>query len=505
MNLTLLESPVSVSRSEYPGPQVDRIPSQLRHDYKFVSPASGVSFRLLWFATGLALSIGVAMMIFAPAETEPADIHGSLSRIVADRSADHILTLPLSLPAAGSAVSVAENDDRYAPATVLPKDFLLSRSPETGTGMGATGERLTLTVESGDTLDGLFGRHNLRRADLMALLDLSAARSMLRDIKPGDQFEVTHSNGNLQSLERRVNETTTVRVVRDEQGFVLEKIDHPIESRLAYRQGTIDSSLFEAGKQANVADTVIMNLAGIFAWDIDFVLDIRHGDRFVVIYEEIWQDGEFLRDGKIQAAEFINNGDSYRALRYVDSSGKADYYTPDGHSVRKAFIRAPVDFSRVSSRFNPRRRHPILNVVRAHKGVDYAAPSGTRVKAAGDGKVIHRGKKGGYGNAIILQHGGNITTLYGHLSRFARQARVGRRVKQGQVIGYVGKTGLATAPHLHYEYRLNGVHRNPRTVSLPKATPIADDQRDAFFQQTGGLLAQLDTVRRSQVAIAATP
>ncbi len=445
------------------------------------------------------------MMLFAPAETEPADISVSLTRIVAGQSGTGVLTLPLALPDAGPAVSDDEDNQPLAPTAVPRKDFRLSRSPETGTEIVATVEKLTLTVKSGDTLDGLFGRHNLSRADLMALLDLSDARSMLRAIKPGDRFEVTHSDGILLSLERRVNETTTVRVLRGEQGFVLQKIDHPIESRLAYRHGTINSSLFEAGKQANVADKVIMNLAGIFAWDIDFVLDIRDGDRFVVIYEEIWQEGELLRDGEIQAAEFINDGDSYRALRYVDSSGKADYYTPDGHSVRKAFIRAPVDFSRVSSRFNPRRRHPILNVVRAHKGVDYAAPSGTRVKAAGDGKVIHRGRKGGYGNAIILQHGGNITTLYGHLSRFARQARVGRRVKQGQVIGYVGKTGLATAPHLHYEYRLNGVHRNPRTVSLPKAAPIAEDQREAFFQQTGGLLAQLDTVRRSQVAIAAIP
>ena len=445
------------------------------------------------------------MLLFAPAETEPADISVSLTRIVAGQSGTRVLTLPLALPDAGPAVSDDEDNQPLAPTAVPRKDFRLSRSPETGTEIVATVEKLTLTVKSGDTLDGLFGRHNLSRADLMALLDLSDARSMLRAIKPGDRFEVTHSDGILLSLERRVNETTTVRVLRGDQGFVLQKIDHPIESRLAYRHGTINSSLFEAGKQANVADKVIMNLAGIFAWDIDFVLDIRDGDRFVVIYEEIWQEGELLRDGEIQAAEFINDGDSYRALRYVDSSGKADYYTPDGHSVRKAFIRAPVDFSRVSSRFNPRRRHPILNVVRAHKGVDYAAPSGTRVKAAGDGKVIHRGRKGGYGNAIILQHGGNITTLYGHLSKFARQARVGRRVKQGQVIGYVGKTGLATAAHLHYEYRLNGVHRNPRTVSLPKAAPIAEDQREAFFQQTGGLLAQLDTVRRSQVAIAAIP
>ncbi|MEE8308245.1 MAG: M23 family metallopeptidase, partial [Gammaproteobacteria bacterium] len=181
-----------------------------------------------------------------------------------------------------------------------------------------------------------------------------------------------------------------------------------------------------------------------------------------------------------------------------------DYFTPNGRSVRKAFVRAPVSFTRVSSNFNPRRKHPILNTIRAHRGVDYAARSGETVMAAGDGKVIFRGRKGGYGNTIIVQHGGNITTLYAHLSKFAAKARNGRRVKQGQVIGYVGKTGLATAPHLHYEYRVSGVHRNPRTVKLPPADPVPAQYRNDFLTVSEPMWRQLDLYRRTQLAASST-
>ena len=234
-----------------------------------------------------------------------------------------------------------------------------------------------------------------------------------------------------------------------------------------------------------------MDMAGIFEWDIDFIQDVREGDTFTVIYEELWRDGVKLRDGQIVAAEFVNQGKSFRAARFSDSSGRASYYTPEGRSVRKAFLRAPLNFTRISSNFNPSRRHPVLNTIRAHRGVDYAAPTGTQIRAAGDGKVSFRGVQGGYGNTIILQHGGNITTLYGHLSRFG-SARDGARVSQGDVIGYVGSSGLATGPHLHYEYRVNGVHRNPRTVSLPPADPIAAEQQTAFRAATEPLWRQLD-------------
>jgi murein DD-endopeptidase MepM/ murein hydrolase activator NlpD len=200
------------------------------------------------------------------------------------------------------------------------------------------------------------------------------------------------------------------------------------------------------------------------------------------------------------AAEFNNNGRTFQALRYIDSENNTDYFTPGGRSVRKAFVRAPVDFTRISSSFNPKRRHPILNTIRAHRGVDYAAPKGTNIMAAGDGKVIFRGVKNGYGNAIILQHGGNITTLYAHMSRFSKSARVGRRVKQGQTIGHVGSTGLATANHLHYEYRLNGVHRNPRTVSLPQAEPIKEKYRQDFLTVTQPIMDELLRYKRTQIA-----
>jgi murein DD-endopeptidase MepM/ murein hydrolase activator NlpD len=250
-----------------------------------------------------------------------------------------------------------------------------------------------------------------------------------------------------------------------------------------------------------MSDKLVMSLAGIFAWDVDFVLDIRKGDDYYVVYEEIYQDGKYVTSGDIVAAEFNNNGRTFRAVRYVDSDGRTDYYTPEGRSLRKAFIRAPVDFTRISSAFNPNRRHPILNTIRAHKGVDYAAPSGTPIKAAGDGKIIFRGRKGGYGNCVIIQHGGNITTLYAHMSKFAK-AGLNSRVRQGDTIGYVGHTGLATASHLHYEYRLNGVHRNPRTVPLPQADPIKEEYRADFLAKAEPLLSELQHYKRTQVAMA---
>ena len=274
----------------------------------------------------------------------------------------------------------------------------------------------------------------------------------------------------------------------------------PVEIRKRHAYGVIDTSLFESAAAAGLSDKVIMNVAGIFAWDVDFVLDIRGGDNYYVLYEEIWQDGEFVTDGEIIAAEFNNNGRKIQAIRFKDKNNRADYFTPEGNSVRKAFIRAPVDFTRISSNFNPRRRHPILNTIRAHRGVDYAAPRGTPIKASGDGKVVFRGTKSGYGKTVILQHGGNITTLYAHMSGFAAKARIGSRVRQGQTIGYVGATGLATANHLHYEYRINGVHRNPRTVDLPDAEPIADEYRERFFTEAAPILEELEKFKSTKVA-----
>lgn len=356
------------------------------------------------------------------------------------------------------------------------------------------------TIKSGDTLERLFRRNDISLGDLAKIASLDNAAEHLRMLRPGDQLEIRHHEGRLLRLERELSLTETLRVARGDDGFSAELIERPIELRQKSAYGRIETSLFESAAAAGLSDKLIMNLAGIFAWDIDFVLDIRRQDDYYIIYEEIWQDGKFVSTGQIVAAEFNNNGRTFQAIRFVDANDRPDYFTPEGRSVRKAFLRAPVDFSRISSSFNPRRRHPVLNTIRAHKGVDYAAPTGTPIRAAGDGKVIFRGRKGGYGNAVILQHGGNITTLYAHMSKFAGSARTGSRVKQGQTIGYVGATGLVTAAHLHYEYRLNGVHRNPRTVKLPQADPIPETYRSDFLAMAAPILDELQQYKRTQIA-----
>jgi murein DD-endopeptidase MepM/ murein hydrolase activator NlpD len=361
-------------------------------------------------------------------------------------------------------------------------------------------ETLTLTIRSGDTLDQLFRQHELDIGHLATITRLDAAGRQFRKIKPGDVFEITHDDGQLVSMYSALNLTSALKVDRHESGFSAEIVERPIEMRKRLAYGVIESSLFESAATSGLSDKLIMNIAGIFAWDVDFVLDIRTGDNYYLQWEEVWQDGEFVTDGEIIVAEFNNNGRTHRAIRFVDDTGRTDYYTPDGHSVRKAFIRAPVDFTRVSSSFNPNRRHPILNSIRAHRGVDYAAPRGTPIKAAGDGKVIFRGVKNGYGNSVIVQHGGNITTLYAHMSNFSAKARIGSRVRQGQTIGYVGATGLATANHLHYEYRINGVHRNPRTVALPQASPISEKYRKQFFTTAAPILEELEQFKSTQLA-----
>jgi murein DD-endopeptidase MepM/ murein hydrolase activator NlpD len=246
-----------------------------------------------------------------------------------------------------------------------------------------------------------------------------------------------------------------------------------------------------------------MELAGIFGWDIDFALDIREGDEFRLVYEEQFLDGEKIRNGNILAAEFVNRGHSYRAVRYQAKNGRADYYTPTGQNMRKAFLRSPVDFRRISSRFG-KRHHPVLNRMRMHKGVDYAAARGTPIRATGDGKIIYRGRKGGYGKTVIIRHGSKYSTLYAHMSSYNRKVRHGSRVKQGQIIGYVGATGRATGPHLHYEFRVHGAHRNPLTVKLPSAASIDKKLKSDFLQQTRGLIAQLDGLQRVDVALAET-
>jgi murein DD-endopeptidase MepM/ murein hydrolase activator NlpD len=352
----------------------------------------------------------------------------------------------------------------------------------------------TVQVKVGrnDTLDRIFRRMQLRLADLASLRALPGLKKMLDRLRPGEALTLKHrDDGSLVGFSRRLSIEETLDVVRGDAGFEAKVLKNPIETRERTVSATIDSSLFEAMTNAGAHDQTTLALADIFAWDIDFVLDIQPGDSFTVVYQEIYENGHYLQDGPILAARFVNQGREYLAVRYVTAAGKADYYTPDGRPMRKAFLRAPLEFTRVSSPFNLHRRHPILNTIRAHKGVDYAAPIGTPVRAAGDGRVLFAGQKGGYGNVVELDHAHGITTVYGHLSRFAHGVHPGQHVTQGSVIAYVGMTGLATGPHLHYEYRVNGVFKNPQTVSLPEALPIDGSLREDFSAQTRPLLASL--------------
>lgn len=458
---------------------MNRPVSPLLHDYK-PSAAKGPtkSKALQWFAIGLGLPLLVLALVKGVSTFDPAP--PSLQEAVMTATTTGAVQIPEPAP-------VEET---------VPEPQTLVTQPQTEPQF----DSLVLTVGRGDTLEGLFRKNKLDLGNLMAIARLDEAKQRFRKIKPGDRFTVTHDNGQLISMYSELGLTSALKIERQESRFVASIIERPVEFRKRYAYGVISSSLFESGAEAGLSDKIIMNIAGIFAWDIDFVLDIRKGDNYYIQYEEVWQDGEFVMDGEIIAAEFNNNGRTVQAIRFKDDENRTDYFTPSGDSVRKAFIRNPVDFTRISSNFNPNRRHPVLNTIRAHRGVDYAAPRGTPIKAAGDGKVIFRGKKAGYGQVVILQHGGNITTLYAHMSGFAAKARVGSRVRQGQTIGYVGATGLATANHLHYEYRINGVHRNPRTVSLPDAEPIADQYRQRFFASAQPIIKDLEAFKRTQFA-----
>ena len=360
-----------------------------------------------------------------------------------------------------------------------------------------------VAVRRGDSLSTTFDRIGLPPSQIQAVMDLGKDSKILTRLHPGDQLKIFTSQDNkrLRGLIYQIDENHRLDIAMGSDGLNSQVIESPIETRISHATGTIDSSLFLAAQQAGLSDNLTMELANLFGWDIDFALDIRTGDQFSLVYEEQYLHGKKLHDGNILAAEFINQDHSYRAVRFTDDTGHSGYYTPDGKSVRKAFLRTPVDFKRISSGFSLHRKHPKLNTIRAHKGVDYAASTGTPIRATGDGKVIFRGIKGGYGNVVILQHGSKYSTLYGHMSRFARGIYGGRQVHQGQVIGYVGMTGLATGPHLHYEFRVNGVHRNPLTVHLPDAAPLPKQYRDTFDMTSRPLLAQLDTLKRTMLAL----
>ena len=355
-------------------------------------------------------------------------------------------------------------------------------------------------VKKGDSLAVIFRRHNLPSSDLHQIMQHKEASKRLRYVKPGQNFRIQIDQDNdIQSLEYQITPLEALVIERNGDEFNARQQHKDVEVRTHHASAVIKSSLFEAGRDAGLSNSLTMEAANIFGWDIDFALDIRQGDRFTIIYEEHFLDGKKINDGPILAAEFVNQGKTYQAIRYTDANNRSDYYSPDGMSMRKAFLRTPVDFSRISSRFG-KRKHPVLNSIRMHTGVDYAAQTGTPIRASGDGKIVVKGTKGGYGRTIIIQHGGSYSTLYAHMSAYKSGMHVGKRVKQGQVIGYVGSSGRATGPHLHYEFRVNGAHRNPLTIRLPNAQPINKNHRQAFKAYAATMLNKIEMFKETHVA-----
>ena len=347
-------------------------------------------------------------------------------------------------------------------------------------------------VKHDDTLSSLMDRLHIREADALDFLRYAPeARSLPTQLRPGRSVMAkTSPDGDLLELDYQITPDNTLQVKRTTHGYHAEELSAPLETRTLMKSAEIQSSLFAATDEAGIPDAIAMQIADIFSSDIDFHLDLRRGDHLSVIYEASYNNGEMVKSGRVLAAELINHGMSYHAMLYVDRSGHANYYSEDGRNLRKSFLRSPLEFSRISSGFSLARFHPLLHNWRAHKGVDYAAPIGTGIKATADGTVTFVGSQGGYGNMITLQHAGNITTVYGHLSRFAAGLRKGQRISQGQIIGQVGMTGLATGPHLHYEFRVHGEHRDPVTVALP-AQPRLSLTEMASFRHPLSLLALL--------------
>lgn len=361
-------------------------------------------------------------------------------------------------------------------------------------------------IAPGDNLSLIFPRLGLTASDVFTVAQTEDAKPLL-NLKPGQLLRVgtepaeSDDTPSLVALELQLDPIKTLSLSAVDEGFVAETHERELEKRQQIVGGEIQSSLFVDGQKAGMSDRLIMEMAYIFGWDIDFALDLRQGDSFKVIYNENYLDGDKIDDGEILAAEFTNRGKSFRAVRFTDSEGHSQYYAPDGASMRKAFTRTPVPISRISSGFNPNRKHPVLKTNRPHRGVDYAAATGTPILATGDGKVSFVGNKGGYGRTVILSHGGRYTTLFAHMSRYKSGIAVGQRVRQGETIGYIGSSGLATGPHLHYEFRVDGVHKNPLTVALPKAEALPEQHRQQFANLAEPLMARLDNVRIPTLAL----
>lgn len=357
-------------------------------------------------------------------------------------------------------------------------------------------------MQRGDTVAELLRRLNVSDAAASEFLRTNEKAESFRKLPVGKEVQAeTGASGNLISLRYLGEKGAQVVIERQGDTFRSRVMPAQLEKRLFVRTGEIKTSLYAATDAAGVPEGAANQLTEIFSGDIDFHHDLKRGDKFTVIYEMTYSNGALVNAGRIQAAEFINQGEAYRAVYFEDAAGRGGYYTPEGRSVRKAFLRSPIAFSRISSGFSNSRFHPVLNKWRAHKGVDFAAPIGTPVKVTSDGVVSYVGRQNGYGNVVMVNHGGGrYTTVYGHLSRYAKGLYRGERVSQGDVIAYVGMTGITSGPHLHYEFKVDGTQRDPLRVALPNATPVNDAALPAFRAMADNFVARINQLRNTNLA-----
>ncbi len=450
-------------------------------------------------ASGIAALLSLALLVFPSSDVEAKkttlslDLESPIEQLRQDQDAASVDQATNE----AAASPFAQIDDATQPTTETAKSEPIPAAPEEPK---APGHR-EVTVSKGDTLSTLFEKVGLPATAVHELLASDKQAKQFSQLKHGQklEFELT-PDGQLNKLHSKVSDLETITLTKGAKGFAFAKVITKPVVRSAYIHGVINSSLSQSAARAGLSHSLTMDMANVFGYDIDFAQDIRQGDEFDVIYEQKVANGKVVGTGNILSARFTNRGKTYTAVRYTNKQGSSSYYTADGSSMRKAFIRTPVDFARISSRFSAGRKHPILNKIRAHKGVDYAAPRGTPIKAAGDGKVLLAGRRGGYGNTVIIQHGNTYRTLYGHMQGFAKGVKTGGSVKQGQVIGYIGTTGLSTGPHLHYEFQVNGVHVDPLGQKLPMADPIAKAERARFLQQSQPLMARMDQEKATMLA-----
>ena len=455
-------------------------------------------------ASGIAALLSLALLVFPSSDVEAKrtslalELDTPVDQIKQEQDAQEQIQAT-EAPVDSPFAQIEGDTDEPVETAKAPAETKVASKDIAAIPKGATHREVV--VSKGDTLSTLFGKVGLPASAVHEVIASDKQAKQFSQLKNGQvlQFELS-PEGNLKQLHSKLSDTESISLSRTDKGYAFTRDVSKPNVRTAYVHGMINNSLSQSAQRAGLSHTMTMEMANIFGYDVDFTQDIRKGDEFDVIYEQKVINGKTVSTGNILSARFVNRGKIYTAVRYTNKQGNTNYYTADGNSMRKAFIRTPVEFARISSLFSSGRKHPILNKIRAHQGIDYAAPRGTPIKATGDGKVILAGRRGGYGNTVIIQHGETYRTLYGHMQGFAKGIQSGSSVKQGQVIGYIGTTGLSTGPHVHYEFQVNGVHVDPLGQKLPMADPIAKSEKQRFMQESQPLMARMDQEKATMLA-----